>query len=98
MRVNIVRNPVLSVSIKTDTTRRVTTIRGVQVPSKFRDLGDFDATNLRGNNLVIYDSTTQKFKTLPVDDVLAISVEDGELPEAFSEQISDDINLDGGSF
>lgn len=88
-----------SVSVQNNNKIRVSlTAGGIKVPGKFRDLNDFDATNLRGNNIITYDADTQRFKTISIDDLLAISAEDGQLPEAFTEQISDDIDLDAGEF
>lgn len=87
------------VSLKRNAPKKVSvSIGGVQVPAQFSDLVDFDVTDLQGNNLVIYDATTGKYKTLPIDSILQKSVDDNSLPEEFIEQISQDVDLDAGEF
>lgn len=89
MRVSLNRNIKRNVSVS---------IGGIQVPASFGDLSNFDETNLQGNNVIIYDATTQKYKTIPIDDILQLSVEDDSLPESFVDKVTEEIDFDGGEF
>lgn len=74
---------------------------GVQVPAKFGDLEDYNASGLGDKYVIMYDAATQKYIPVNPDDVLSNAVTGG-LPNNFINKLDTDldnkINLDGGSF
>lgn len=98
MEVRLNKTSSINVSVKQNNRKVSLTAGGIKVPGNFKDLDDFDSTNLQGDNIMIYDAETQKFKTLPIDDILEISASDNILPEVFTEKLSQDIDLDAGEF
>lgn len=76
----------------------VTTISaGVKVPARFEDLADFNNTGLTDKFIIIYDQSTDSFKTVDPDVLLSSSVSDGSLPNDFIEEINDNLDdIDGG--
>lgn len=82
------------------------TVGGIVVPSKFEDLIDFDNTELNDKYVIMYDSSTQKYKLVNPDEVLSASsttevIQPG-LPNDFVDtldvDLDDRIDLDAGSF
>jgi len=85
---------------------KVTTVSGgIQVPASFGDLEDFNEQNVKDKSVIMYDAATQKYTTINVDELLSAAVTDTEspgLPSEFIDQLdtdlSDRVDLDGGSF
>ena len=73
------------------------------MPTRTRSL---ENVNSSGNRVVLqYDAVDDEFKLVNVDDVLSTAVEDGDISDAFVEQVDREIdpnkliaNVDGGSF
>jgi len=63
---------------------------------KFEDLADFDNTGLDDNYVIIYDQTTDTFKTIDVDTLLSKSVVDDLLPDDFIDTVASNVVRDGG--
>jgi hypothetical protein len=78
---------------------------GVQVPASFEDLIDFDSSNKNDQYVIMYDSSTQKYKLVNPDQVLSSAttepIQPG-LPLDFENQLDIDldnkIDLDAGTF
>lgn len=69
---------------------------GPKVPARFGDLEDFDKSTLNDNFVIVYDQTTNSYKTVDPDVLLSKSVIDDSLPEDFIEEISENLSFDGG--
>lgn len=75
-------------------------------PSTIREMGDTAFGTLDSSDdgsIVSYDSNNDKFILVTPDSMLLTSVDDNDLPDAFIEQIGDEItvasgNLDAGAF
>ena len=63
---------------------------------KFEDLADFDNTGLDDNHVIIYDQTTNTFKTVDIDILLSKSVVDDLLPDDFIDIVASNVVRDGG--
>ena len=68
--------------------------------SQLSDVNVPDLAN-KGNHVLIYNATAQKYELVPADAVLT-SATDAELPDTFVTQLAveldDEIDVDGGSF
>ena len=68
------------------------------------DLADVSVSNLpsRGNHILSYNATTQRYELVPADQVLQTAADDAQLPAQFIQQLEVDldnqIDLDAGSF
>jgi hypothetical protein len=68
------------------------------------DLADVSVPNLdqKGNYILSYNASTQKYELVPADQVLASASEDSELPPQFVQQLEVDldnqIDVDAGTF
>lgn len=78
---------------------------GLQVPTKFQDLEDFDTTGVGDSYIIMYDASTQKYKPVNPDQVLTKAVTETSspgIPTAFIDQLDIDldnkIDLDAGTF
>lgn len=97
---------IINVRYKSDEKFKVQTlIGGVQVPSKFSDLSDYNSSGLQDKYLIMYDATTQKY--IPVNPDVVLSAATTEpispgLPGDFTNQLDIDldnkIDLDAGTF
>lgn len=69
--------------------------------SQLSDVSVPDLAN-KGNHVLIYNATAQKYELVPADAVLTNAASDAELPDAFVTQLAvdldDEIDVDGGSF
>ena len=104
MNVSVSSPQTFSVSLKQsqENTNKVSVINGgVQVPATFGDLIDFNDQNVGDKSVIVYDSATQKYTTLNIDELLTDTVSDG-LPNEFVDQLDTDldnrIDMDGGEF
>lgn len=61
-----------------------------------KDLENFDDTNLTDKFIIVYDASTNSFKTIDADTLLSNSLLDGSLPNDFVEEVTDSISYDGG--
>jgi len=75
------------------------------VANQFADLADVDVSGVSDKYVLMYDSTTQKYKMVNPDDVLSASVTEPVspgIPEDFIDELDEDlndrINLDAGNF
>lgn len=75
------------------------------VANQFADLADVDVSGVSDKYVLMYDSTTQKYKMVNPDDVLSASVTESVspgIPEDFVDELDVDldnrINLDAGNF
>jgi|TARA_B100000085_G_scaffold114572_1_gene104392 hypothetical protein len=113
-KVNVVRSAATQVTIQRDinaplvannvtSQRPVTTVEGladVTFPTEDAE------KQARDGFVMVYDSGTDKFILVDPDVVLSQSVEDGDLPDDFIDQLEDEIdlgnvqldNVDGGGF
>ena len=100
MNIRVTQAPNTHVSVRNVTSPLKVRLQtgGTEVPAKFTDLEDFDATGLAGDYVVVYDGVTQKFKTVPADTVLLYASADDDLPDEFVQDIADELHMDGGSF
>lgn len=64
--------------------------------TKFENLEDFDDTGLDDNYVIVYDQTTNSFKTVDPDVLLSKSVVDSSLPDDFIDTIARNIVVDAG--
>jgi hypothetical protein len=95
-----------SIKLKGQSSYKVTTnVGGVQVPAKFSDLSDFDATGLSNNYVIMYDAVSQTFKPVNPDTVLSKAATEPispGLPADFEAvldvDLDDKIDLDAGTF
>ena len=91
------------VSKKSSGKKSVTSIRPA---TNFEDLNDVDASSPQDGQLLIYDSSADRFKLVDPDVALSQSVEDNDLPDEFISQLESEISLgnvtvdtrDGGGF
>lgn len=104
MNVSVSSPQTFSVSLKQsqENTNKVSVINGgVQVPATFGDLIDFNDQNVGDKSVIVYDSATQKYTTLNIDELLIDTVSDG-LPNEFVDQLDTDldnrVDMDGGEF
>ena len=70
--------------------------------SQLSDVNVPDLAN-KGNHVLIYNATAQKYELVPADAVLtSAAANDAELPDTFVTQLAveldDEIDVDGGSF
>ena len=69
--------------------------------SQLSDVNVPDLAN-KGNHVLIYNATAQKYELVPADAVLTNAASDAELPDTFVTQLAveldDEIDVDGGSF
>jgi len=61
-----------------------------------KDLENFDDTNLTDKFIIVYDASTNSFKTIDADTLLNNALSDSSLPNDFVEEIADSISYDGG--
>jgi len=61
-----------------------------------KDLENFDDTNLTDKFIIVYDASTNSFKTVDADTLLNNALSDSSLPNDFVEEIADSISYDGG--
>lgn len=92
----------ISLTQSQENTNKVSAINGgVQVPATFGDLIDFNDQNVGDKSVIVYDSATQKYTTLNIDELLIDTVSDG-LPNEFVDQLDTDldnrVDMDGGEF
>ena len=110
-KVNVVRAAASSVTIKRDinTPLKANNVTSQRPVTTVDGLADVDVENLgeaRDGFVMVYDSGTDKFILVDPDVVLSQSVEDGDLPDDFIDQLEDEIdlgnvqldNVDGGGF
>ena len=91
------------VSKKVSGKKSVTSIRPA---TNFEDLNDVDASSPQDGQVLIYDSTIDRFKLVDPDTILSQSVDDSDLPDDFITQLESEISLgnvtvdtlDGGGF
>ena len=109
-KVTLSSNNVFNVKLKTAPKINIqTTTAGIQVPSNFADLGDYNPSGLSDKYVIMYDATTQKYIPVNPDEVLnaAASTELTQpglvgFATAFLDRVDidldDRIDLDAGSF
>tara|TARA_A100001201_G_scaffold110866_1_gene94829 strand:+ start:170 stop:589 length:420 start_codon:yes stop_codon:yes gene_type:complete len=93
-------------SIKKKVEDTSTAVPSAVFPTKIRDMNDTSFGTLdstKDGQLVSYSTTNDKFVLITADDVLVESVADDDLPDAFADQLNDEIDItitsiDGGSF
>ena len=80
-------------------------VGGVLVPTKFSDLGDYNATGLHDKYIIMYDAATNTYIPVNPDVVLSAAVTEPispGLPADFENQLDTDldnrIDLDAGGF
>lgn len=105
-KVSLSSNNSISVKLKSSLKTKIeTSIGGVQVPAKFSDLSDYNASGLNDKYLIMYDAATQKY--IPVNPDVILSAATTEpispgLPSDFKNQLDidldDKIDLDAGGF
>jgi hypothetical protein len=105
-KVSLSSNNSISVKLKSPLKTKIeTSIGGVQVPAKFSDLSDYNASGLNDKYLIMYDAATQKY--IPVNPDVILSAATTEpispgLPSDFTNQLDidldDKIDLDAGGF
>lgn len=97
-------SPRNNVILKRESTKpSVQTTRAI---TSLEEFGDVDIQNPQDGFVLVYDSSSDKFKLVDPDVVLSKSVEDNDLPDDFITQLEDEIdlgnvqldNLDGGGF
>jgi len=78
---------------------------GVQLPAKFSDLSDYNATGLNDKYVIMYDAATQTYYPVNPDVVLSAATTEPispGLPADFENQLDIDldnkIDLDAGTF
>lgn len=78
---------------------------GLQVPTKFSDLGDYNPTGLNDKYIIMYDAATQTYYPVNPDAVLSAAATEPispGLPADFENKLDVDldnkIDLDAGSF
>jgi len=70
---------------------------GPKVPARFGDLEDFDKSSLSNNFVIVFDQTTNSYKTVDPDVLLSKSVIDNSLPDDFIEEINENLSdIDAG--
>jgi hypothetical protein len=68
------------------------------------DLADVSVSDLpsKGNHILSYNATTQRYELVPADQVLQTAADDAQLPAQFIQQLEVDldnqIDLDAGTF
>ena len=105
-KVSLASNLNISVKLKSTPKVQIETISGgVQVPAKFSDLTDYNASGLNDKYLIMYDAATQSY--IPVNPDVILSATATEpispgLPSDFKNQLDvdldDKIDLDAGGF
>lgn len=105
-KVSLASDSNISVKLKSTPKIKIQTISGgVQVPAKFSDLSDYNASGLNDKYLIMYDATTQTY--IPVNPDVVLSAATTEpispgLPSDFENQLDIDldnkIDLDAGGF
>tara|TARA_B100000282_G_scaffold296719_1_gene279719 strand:+ start:4674 stop:4964 length:291 start_codon:yes stop_codon:yes gene_type:complete len=69
--------------------------------SELSDVNVPDLSN-KGNHVLIYNATAQKYELVPADSILSAAASDNVLPNDFIDQLDQDldnkIDFDGGSF
>lgn len=105
-KVTLSSNNNINVKISAAPKVKITPIYGgIQVPSSFEDLLDFDDTNKNDKYVIMYDDTIKKYKMVNPDEVLSAAtiepIQPG-LPQDFENQLDIDldnkIDLDAGTF
>jgi hypothetical protein len=109
-KVTLSSSNVFNVKLKTTSKINIqTTTAGIQVPSNFSDLGDYNPTGLSDKYVIMYDAVTQKYIPVNPDEVLNAAAST-ELTQpgltgyaaAFLDRVDvdldDRIDLDAGSF
>ena len=88
---------------RTTEPKSVLSIRPV---STFEDLTDIEIPNPQDGQVLVYDSSLDKFILIDPDSLLIESVSDNDLPDPFIDQLENELNLgnisvdtlDGGGF
>lgn len=79
---------------------------GVQVPARFEDLVNFDATNKNDKYVMVYNSSTQKYELVNPDAILSASADTetiqpglpGDFVDTLDVDLDNRIDLDAGTF
>lgn len=109
MNVSLASQSAFTVRLKPENQKiKVATIQGgIQVPAEFADLEDFDATGVKDKSVIMYNSVTEKYEAVNVDEILSAAATEPEspgLPDVFIDSLDTDltrgsnIDLDGGTF
>ena len=108
MTYNVTFTPGTNVTVKINAVPQLkvqTNIGGIQVPAKFGDLSDYNASGLQDKYLIMYDAATQTY--IPVNPDVVLSAAATEpispgLPADFEAILDVDldnkIDLDAGGF
>jgi len=92
------------VILKKSTTKK--SVKSLRPVTTLEEFGDVDVPNPQDGFILVYDSSSDKFKLVDPDVALSQSVEDNDLPDEFIDQLEEEINLgditidnlDGGGF
>ena len=69
-------------------------VPSIRPATNFEDLNDVDASSPQDGQVLIYDSTIDRFKLVEVDDILAEAAEDGDISDTFVTQVEEQISVE----